>query len=77
MLIVIVFSVVYQYVKELLANGRAVLRSFPFSVFTFPFSNAKVWQEKGDRKKTRWTQMDVHLHPPVSTSKPFLGEIFA
>ena len=29
-------------------------------------SVAKVRQELGDKKKTRWTQMDVHLYPPQS-----------
>ena len=62
-------------IKARCCGFSIVAFSFPFSVFTFPFANAKVWQEKGDRKKTRLTQVYVNLYQPVSTSKPFLEEI--
>ena len=55
------------------SNGRTPLTAHPLTAHRL--SVAKVGQELGDKKKTRWTQMDVHLHPPVSTSKPLWGEI--
>ena len=52
---------------------RSPLTAHPLTAHRL--SVAKVRQELGDKKKTRLTQVYVNLYQPVSTSKPFLGEI--